>query len=414
MGFDDENVRFREVAATSTQSASPRICMPTWRNFTRKAYRCGLYEAQDILVENDDVDLIGLDMTWRAWFKEDTSLSRPLYHDVSRKLIYANPGLKKVQLSRDYDVFIVLCDWWWDLPNINAIKRWRDHCKIGVCWIEEMWAASIPKYKYWLHALSQFDYVFLGCRGSVSPLSQAASRRCHWLPRGIDAIRFSPFPDPPARVIDVYSIGRRHEGIHRELLKATEPNRLFYVYDTLTKISNTEVHDYRQHRNLFANIAKRSRYFVVAAAKMDSYDETGGQVEVGARYYEGAAAGAVMIGETPDCEAYRELFGWPEAVVQIKPDGSDIMAVLRDIGSDPQRMVAISRRNVKEALLRHDWVYRWNEMFRVAGIKLAPRMAAREQRLKDMADLVAGAPMRTMQQPGASGTNPARNWHNES
>lgn len=38
--------------------------MPTWRNFAKHVYRCGLYEAQDILVEIDDVDLIRLDMTW--------------------------------------------------------------------------------------------------------------------------------------------------------------------------------------------------------------------------------------------------------------------------------------------------------------------------------------------------------------
>jgi spore maturation protein CgeB len=390
MGFVKKNVRFQEVAAASTRSASPRVCMPTWRNFTRRTFRCGFYEAQDVLAENDDVDLVCLDLTWGAWFKE-TSLRRPLYHDISRKLIYANLGLKKIQLNRDYELFIALCDTWWDLPYINAIKRWKDHCKISVCWIDEMWAAAIPEYKYWLHALSQFDYVFIGCKGSVSALSQAIHRSCHWLPRGIDALRFSPFPDPPARVVDVYSIGRRHEGIHREMLKAADRGRFFYLYDTLAGTADTEVYDYRQHRDLFANIAKRSRYFMVAAAKMDSSVETRGQVEVGSRYYEGAAAGAVMIGEALDCDAYGELFGWPEAVIHVHPDGSDIMAVLSDIGSDPQRMAAISRRNTKEALLHHDWVYRWKEMFQVVGIEPSPRLAARERRLKDMADFIAGA-----------------------
>jgi hypothetical protein len=392
MGFDEKNGAFRELAAASTQSVSPRICMPTWRNFTKRTFRCGLYEAQDILLENDDVDLIHLDMTWGAWFKE-TSLRRPLYHDVSRRLINANPGLKRVRLTADYDVFIVVCDVWTDIPYINAIERWRDHCKISICWVDEMWAAAIPKYKYWLHALSQFDHVFVGCRGSISALSQATNRPCHWLPRAVDALRFSPFPDPPARVIDVYSIGRRHEGIHREMLKAAERGNLFYVYDTLsgsgTNTASTEVYDHRQHRNLFANIAKRSQHFLVAAAKMDALSETRGQVEVGSRYYEGAAAGTVMIGEAADCEAYRELFGWPEAVIQICPDGSDLAAVLSGLDSEPERTAAISRRNAREALLRHDWVYRWNEMFRIAGIEPSPRMAARERRLKDMADFVA-------------------------
>jgi len=52
-------------------------------------------------------------------------------------------------------------------------------------------------------------------------------------------------------------------------------------------------------------------------------------------------------------------------------------------------MAAISRRNTREALINHDWVYRWSEMFRVAGIEPSPRMAARERLLQDMADLAA-------------------------
>ena len=38
-----------------------------------------------------------------------------------------------------------------------------------------------------------------------------------------------------------------------------------------------------------------------------------------------------MIGKAPDCEAYRGLFGWPEAAVPIQCDGSDIMAGLNDL-----------------------------------------------------------------------------------
>jgi hypothetical protein len=85
-----------------------------------------------------------------------------------------------------------------------------------------------------------------------------------------------------------------------------------------------------------------------------------------------------MIREATNCEAYRELFGWPEAVIQICPNGSDFTAVLSDLDSDPERIAATSRRNAKEALLRHDRVYRRNEMFRVAGIEPSPYTAARD------------------------------------
>lgn len=378
-----------EAGGNSAQSAPPRICMPTWRNFTRRAFRCGLYEAQDVLCDVDDVDLIPLDLGWAKWVKEPW-LRNPLYHDVSRKFILANPGLKKVRLTKDYDLFVAVCCTYWDLPYINAIERWKDHCRVSVCWIDEMWADAIPKYKYWLDALKQFDYVFIGFKGSVSALSTSTHRTCHWLPGGVDALRFTPLPYTPARVIDVYSIGRRYPGMHNELLRAAERGELFYVHDTFAA-ANSDVYDHRQHRSLYANVAKRSRYFVVATAKMDAAYETRGQVEIGYRYFEGAAAGAVMIGETPDCEAYRELFGWPEAVIKIQPDGSDIMAVLSSLNSNPERTAEIGRRNAAEALLRHDWLYRWKQMFGVAGIEPSPRMAVRERRLREMADFASTA-----------------------
>jgi hypothetical protein len=189
----------------------------------------------------------------------------------------------------------------------------------------------------------------------------------------------------------VYSIGRRWESIHRALLGAAEDRDIFYIYDTFPSIAEREVYDHRQHRALFANAAKRSRYFMVAPGKVDVQEETQGQVEVGHRYFEGAAAGAVMLGQPPNCEAYRQLFDWPDAVIEVHPDGSDIRKVLALLDSDPERVSAISQRNAAESLLHHDWVYRWKQILQVAGIEPSPLLAARECRLKDLAGHVTGS-----------------------
>jgi hypothetical protein len=117
-----------------------------------------------------------------------------------------------------------------------------------------------------------------------------------------------------------------------------------------------------------------------------------------------------MIGEAANREAYRELFGSPEAVIQICPNGSELAAVLSDLDSDPERIAAISRRNCKEALLHPDWVYRWNEMFQVAGVEPSPHIAARERHLKDMADFVASAKKKADTAP-KSRPDPAGNQH---
>jgi hypothetical protein len=374
-----------EAAEVPREAMKPRICMPTARGFKKKAFYCAQYEAQDVLLDVDDVDLIHLEPGRGYQFKE-AWLRRLLFRDVTRKLIFANPGLHKVRLTQEYDLFLVMCQMEHDFLNISAIEGWQDHCKTSICWIQEMWAARIPLCKYWIHCLRRFDHVFVSARGSVAALSDAIGRACRWLPDAVDTLRFSPYPNPPARVIDIYSMGRRREEIHRALLEAAGRRDIFYVYDTFGG-SMSDVLNYREHRDFFSNMAKRSRFFVVAPAKAGIPEETGGQVEVGARYYEGASAGTVMIGQAPECEAFQALFPWQDAVIPLRADGSDVIKVLSSFGAEPERISAISRRNAAEALLRHDWIYRWKEILRVAGIEPSPRMKLREQRLRDLAEL---------------------------
>lgn len=379
-------------SATESSERRPlksRICLPSARNFKKETFLCGNYEAQDVLVDTDDVDLICLE-AGRAYKVKDRWQRRLIFRDVSRRIIFVNPGLRNVTLNAEYDLFLVRCQTEKDLPDINAIKQWKNSCKTKVCWIDELWAALLPNNKYWLHALNQFDHVFTSCLGTVGPLCQALGRPIHWLPGGVDALRFVPYPDPPVRVIDIYSIGRRHTGIHRKMLQAAKGKGVFYIHDTV-QASLSDVYDYREHRDHFANLAKRSRYFMVAPGKIDVTSESQGQSEVGHRYYEGTAAGAVLIGQAPHTASFKQLFPWPDAVVRVEPDGSDVLDVLTTLDSDPARVAAASQRNVLGALLRHDWVYRWKELLRIAGLEPSRRMLERERHLKHLASIVAAA-----------------------
>ena len=67
-------------------SKKPRICMPSGRLFKRKVFLSGHYEAQDILQEVDDLDLICLE-PGPGYPLQEKWQRRLLFHDVSRKLI---------------------------------------------------------------------------------------------------------------------------------------------------------------------------------------------------------------------------------------------------------------------------------------------------------------------------------------
>ena len=376
----------RGASGGSPGSRQPRICLPSARRFARLAFQCGHLEAQDVLTASGDVDLICLEAE-PGFDRKLQWMRRLMYHDVSRRLAFMNPGLKGVRLTKDYDVLVLMCASYWDFLYVNALEGWQDHCRTSICWIDELWAADLPRYRYWLPSLSRFDHVIVGLHGTALPLSDMMGRQCHYVPSGVDTLRFSPYPDPPERVIDICSVGRRRREIHEALLHLASSKGLFYVYDSL-QTNGSQAHDHRQHRELFASTAKRSRFFIVAPGKADAPEETRGQIEVGFRYFEGLAAGTVMVGQAPECEPFHEMFDWPDAVVPLRLDGSDVADVLGGLAHDPERLRELSRRNARQALLRHDWTHRWRRVLEIAGLGPSPGLEAREQSLKAIAALV--------------------------
>ena len=79
------------------------------------------------------------------------------------------------------------------------------------------------------------------------------------------------------------------------------------------------------------------------------------------------------------------MFDWPDAVIEVQPDGSDVVEVLSKLAAQPETLDRISRRNASEVLRRHDWVYRWKQILAIAGLEPTPAMKAREAQLQEQA-----------------------------
>jgi hypothetical protein len=369
-------------APGAAAAAAPRICMPTWRAFARMPFQCYRYEAQDVLCQVDEIDMIPLQPDGGFRLREKLQ-RRLLWRDYSRRLAYLNPGLRPVTLQQDYDAFFAVCENWWDLLYVNAIKGWEDRCRTSVLWLDELFVQMIPRYRHWLPSLRRFDHLVVGHASSAKALGEWLERPCHYVSPGADVLRFHGHTRPADRPIDVISVGRRFEGIHRKLLDRAESERLFYVHDTLVGLS-LEVADVKQHRNMLANMLKRSKFFVVGPGMMGA-DEACGEHVVGARFYEGTAAGAILVGQAPRCPGFDEGFDWPDAVIELQVDGSDAIEKLRALLEDPDRMAAISRRNAAQAAMRHDWLYRWQKIYAIAGLPETGRMKDRQETLARLA-----------------------------
>jgi len=363
----------------SDTSANPRICMFSQRRLERLVSRCAEYEFEDLICEFDDVEMLTPE-PYRS-FVIGQKVANQLARHVS--IASVNPGAQKLRLNRNYELFIMICQFPRDLLSLNAIEGWRQHCRASVCWLAEVWAKEISKIKGYLKILSQFDYVIIPSAGSVEPVREAIRSNCVCIIPGIDTFRFCPYPNPPIRSIDVYSMGRKSLITHQALLKMAVQNRFFYIYDTFERMKTLLPRD---HRILLANIAKRSRYFIVNAPKFNQQIETGGQTEISYRFFEGAASGTVMIGETDENESFKKHFNWPDALIHVPYDTVDIGEILVDLDSQPERLEKVRKNNVVQSLLRHDWVYRWRQVLDMVGLKPRPALIAREEQLKKLAE----------------------------
>jgi hypothetical protein len=172
-----------------------------------------------------------------------------------------------------------------------------------------------------------------------------------------------------------------------------EARRIFYVYDT-TVAGQVIRHD--EHRSLLRNILQRSRFVIANPGKIDEPHVRANQIEIGNRYFEGAAAGAIMIGETPTNSEFPKLFA-PNAVAHLPFDSDEIDAVIGELESDPLRQDQVRRASIAESLLRHDWTYRWEAILQIAGLDPCNELLARKLRLERLAG-------QTDQQAESSGT----------
>ena len=113
------------------------------------------------------------------------------------------------------------------------------------------------------------------------------------------------------------------------------------------------MHDFADHRRQLVHRIHRAKSFLVGPAKLNVPAQTLGQSELSARYLEGAAAGAALIGESPQAAQFAELFDWPAALVEGDMSSND-PTTLHGLLHDPIRFQRIQEAYVVQCLGRHD------------------------------------------------------------
>jgi Glycosyl transferases group 1 len=352
---------------------------------------CAPYELEDVVASVTGADRVEID-DYRGieWARRAYKLGRKALRSraLARALV---PPLRVPRLDREYELFFPVFNHPFELFALAAVPDWRSRCRRAVCLISEIWIQELPEYL--IELLSDFDHLFISSQHPVADVGRIVGKPCTYLPLGADVLRFCPHPRPAPRSIDVCNIGRRSAVTHAALLELAQQRRLFYFYDTVRasgargKQLTFHVGNPAEHRLFLASVLRRSRYYLAYRARVNEPEHTEGREEISGRFYEGAAAGAVLLGEQPRSSEFGRQFDWPDAVVPLPFDSPDVGDFLAALDREPERLERIRRTNAQQAALRHDWLYRLETVFGAVGVAPTDTMRARRARLAELARL---------------------------
>ena len=369
------------LGLTDDYNRESRTLVWSQRSIQNFVYNFCLYEFEDIIGAVDRADIIfpqqydflgkGIKKLVKSQTKQFPALTK------------INPYRQTMSLEKEYDVFFTIIDFPWNLSSINLLDNWRKQSKFAVCYIIELWRKDIPQLKNFLKFFDNFDLICLGHAEIVDEVQEITQRPCMYLAPGVNTVKFRPQLNQH-RSIDLASLGRRSPVTHQALLELAEQSNFFYLYDY---ISGADLRNdkHQSHRTLIANTLKNSRYFITNHAKINQPEQTQGQVEIGYRFFEGAAAGSVLLGCPPNNQVFKDYFNWDNAVIPIAFNEPNIANIIAKLDAQPELLKQIRINNVVNSLRQHDWVYRWEQVLTKLGLPTTDRMKERKIYLQQLA-----------------------------
>ncbi len=360
---------------------SPRILIISER-FTRPLVAGSyFYEFEDVIQQVDNVHLVAPTLKPSSVGRRPRFPLDQIYHRTGWK-IDREPQPQGHRIDGTYDLLLVVQPYLRHHHRaLESVRGWQSRCRCKVLLIHEVWAGELGQRlpRYIRKQCGSFDHIAVGLHGSVEAADRALGRPCTWIGGAVDALRFCPSMIEQDRPIDVLNLGRRSPITHEALVTWADRHERWYYYDTTgPNLRN----DHITHRAFLAGQCRRSRFFIANLSRFNQPEIRGRQQEPGIRHYEGAAAGAVLIGQPPDTDTFRSEFDWPDAVVPLAADDPNIGCTLEQLEQSPARLDRIRRANVTHCLLKHDWSHRWRQVLDLAG--LGP-MQAYHERQKQLA-----------------------------
>jgi hypothetical protein len=211
--------------------------------------------------------------------------------------------------------------------------------------------------------LERFDLVTSFC-GDLADAHAAEA--------GVEALHVPPHTDVLGfhsarafRPVDLIVVGRRDKRLHAPLhayFNAPGRDRIFLDFVTRTQMQTAAEEEFRL---LMATYGRSKAAFCHEPSGMARFR---GRSPLTGRWVHAWAAGCTVFGATPTGRGVASLTDWPEATIDLPAEPGEAIARIERILDDAPGLERRRRRNVVEALRRHDTRLRLRDLLGHLGI----------------------------------------------
>jgi Glycosyl transferases group 1 len=234
----------------------------------------------------------------------------------------------------------------------------------------------------WLHPslLPHLDHLFVISSELADEVRQMHGIDTTFLPLAANTTKL-PFSGSP-RCIDVINYGRGNEAVHQCLQQHFNQHNHGRVYFHST-FEGGVVTNLQEHIALMRKLLSRSKLSLCFEAS--NIPRFRGQSPLLYRWFEAWSAGCTIVGKRPFGNQVMELLDWENSTFEIPDSQSEWAPFVEALLEDETTLALNAERNRQECMLRHDWRYRIQDIFSIAGLPIAESLQASIQHLQKQA-----------------------------
>jgi hypothetical protein len=221
--------------------------------------------------------------------------------------------------------------------SLDLFKDWQNGAR-HIVYLFDTLSSQMPLIRR-LFSGREWDVCVTSFDDAIPLLERETGRSWH---HADQAVALDYFPSVPMeeKVIHFSSYGRRHPRVHEAVLRFCAAKGLYYDFTTHDRSGPTA--DLLTLLRQFAWHLSHSQFTFCWPVEMTNPARAGELSPITCRWFEAAAAAAVMLGQPPKNPHFRQFFG-DDSVTPINPD-AEVSAIVSQLEQIWQQRTELSAR----------------------------------------------------------------------